>query len=179
MFVGNERVWSWLHLLYNLHIHIQTHMQTQEKTGGLLFQVRTVLWTFEFGSSTRGERHNSYYTDHTILTIPNAQRILWCLRSPPVEIRKLNSSTEWPNPQLLDFQSQLPTDSFSKSSYFQDHLFRAWHHPHSSHISCLGFIMTLVIVISFACERKTVPNDYAPELLTQIVQSPTKLNDKI
>ena len=42
-----------------------------------------------------------------------------------------------------------------------------------------GGIMTIVIVISFACERKTVPNDYAPELLTRIVQSPTKLNDKI
>ena len=39
--------------------------------------------------------------------------------------------------------------------------------------------MTMVIVISFVHKRKTVPNDYAPELLTQIVQSPTKLNDKI
>ena len=46
-------------------------------------------------------------------------------------------------------------------------------------ISCLGFIMTMVIDISFAHERKTVPNDYAPELLTRIVQSPTKLNDKM
>ena len=42
-----------------------------------------------------------------------------------------------------------------------------------------GFIMTMVIVISFACERKTVPNDYVPGLLTRIVQSPTKLNDKM
>ena len=42
-----------------------------------------------------------------------------------------------------------------------------------------GFIMTMVIVISFAREHKTTPNDYAPELLTRIVQSPTKLNDKI
>ena len=39
--------------------------------------------------------------------------------------------------------------------------------------------MTMVIVISFVRERKTVPNGYVPELLTQIVQSPTKLNDKI
>ena len=39
--------------------------------------------------------------------------------------------------------------------------------------------MTMVIVISFAHERKTVPIDYAPELLTRIVQIPTKLNDKI
>ena len=37
----------------------------------------------------------------------------------------------------------------------------------------------MMIVIFFTHERKTVPNDYAPELLTRIVQSPTKLNEKI
>ena len=31
-------------------------------------------------------------------------------------------------------------------------------------ISYLGFIITIVIVISFVHERKTVPNDCAPEL---------------
>ena len=46
------------------------------------------------------------------------------------------------------------TESFSKSSKFSAHLFRAWHHPHSSTISSLGFILTKVIVISFVCERK-------------------------
>ena len=39
--------------------------------------------------------------------------------------------------------------------------------------------MTMVILISFALEHKTAPNDYAPELLTRIVQGFTKLNDKI
>ena len=76
-------------------------------------------------------------------------------------------------------QSQLLTDSFLKSSNSQDHFFLAWRHPHSSPISFLGFIITMVIVISFVPERKTVPNDYAPELLTRIVQSRTKENDKI
>ena len=38
--------------------------------------------------------------------------------------------------------------------------------------------MTMVIVISFEHERKTVPNVYVHELLIRIVQSPTKLNDK-
>ena len=42
-----------------------------------------------------------------------------------------------------------------------------------------GFIMTMVIVISFAHERKTVPTDNVPELLTRIVKSPTKLNARI
>ena len=39
--------------------------------------------------------------------------------------------------------------------------------------------MTMLIHISFAHMRKTVPNVYAPELLTRIVQIPTKLNDKL
>ena len=39
--------------------------------------------------------------------------------------------------------------------------------------------MTMVIVMSFALERKTSPNDDAPSLLTRTVQSPTKLDDKI
>ena len=34
----------------------------------------------------------------------------------------------------------------------------------STQFPVLGFIMTMVIVISFARERKTAPNDYAPEL---------------
>ena len=59
--------------------------------------------------------------------------------------------------------SQLPTDSFWKSSNPQDHRFRVCHSL-SSPIFYLGFIMTIVIVMSFAHERKTVPNDCAPEL---------------
>ena len=42
-----------------------------------------------------------------------------------------------------------------------------------------GLLWQMVIVIFFAHERKTAPNDYAPELFARIVQSPTKLNDKI
>ena len=132
-------------------------------------------------------RHEERDTILTMLTIPNARRILWCLRSLSVEIRKtqLHLSTaeihlfaSMAETQLSASMvlSQLSTDSFSKSSNSQDHLFRLWCHPHSSPISCLVFIMTMVIVISFACERKTAPNDNAPELLTRIVQSPTKLN---
>ena len=33
-----------------------------------IVQVGTVLLTSEFGSSTRGEKHNSSYADHTMLT---------------------------------------------------------------------------------------------------------------
>ena len=98
----------------------------------LLFQVRTVLLPSDFGSSTRGERHSSYYANHTIWPYyADTQRILWCIRSLSVVIQK-NPTTSSTG------QIQLSTDSFSKSSNSQDHLFRAWHHSHSSHISCLG-----------------------------------------
>ena len=45
-------------------------------------------------------------------------------------------------------------------------------------ISYLGFIMTIVIVISFAYERKLYPM-LCGWTKSWIVQSPTKLNDKI
>ena len=117
------------------------------------------LLMYDLGSSTRGERHNSYYANPT-------------QRAEHLVMFKISDCRDPKNPTTSSTaQIQLSTDSFSKSSNSQDH--------HSNLISCLGFIMTMVIVISFAHERKTVPNDYAPELLTRIVQSPTKLNDKI
>ena len=50
------------------------------------------------------------------------------------------------------------TESFSKSSKFSAHLFFAWRHRYPS----LGFIMTMVIVITFACERK--PHQFTTHL---------------
>ena len=67
---------------------------------------------------------------------------------------------------------------FSKSSDSQDHCLRAWHHSHSSLISYLGFIMTIVIVISFAHECKLYPM-LCSWTKRRIVQNPTKLNDKM
>ena len=124
-------------------------------------QVRTHILTSDFGSSTRGERHNTYYADHTIWPHQRAAHLAkfkisvgrdpknpttssmvkiqistHLRRSGPQKInrrcngRKLNSSTQWPNPRLLDFNSQFPNDS--------KNLFLAWRYPHSSPISCLG-----------------------------------------
>ena len=47
--------------------------------------------------------------------------------------------------------------SFSKSSNSQEHCFLAWRHSHSSPISYLEFIMTIVIVIYSARECKLYP----------------------
>ena len=52
------------------------HMQTQVKTGELCCSGMNGLLISDFGSSTRGERHNSYYADHAMLTIPNVRHIL-------------------------------------------------------------------------------------------------------
>ena len=65
-------------------------------------------------------------------------------------------------PQLSVYMAKL--SCFSKSSNSQDYRFRAWCHSHYSPIFYLGFIMIIVIVISFAKKRKTVPNVCAPEL---------------
>ena len=94
---------------------------------------------------------------------------------------KCQPSTVWQRTQLSAsmVQCQPSTAVIFKILKFSAYFFWTWHHPHSSLIYCLGFIMTTVIVLSFAPERKTVPNCYAHELLTWIVHSLTKLNDKI
>ena len=160
-------------------IHVQIHIQIHRRT--LLFQVRTV---YQFLASVlRLEGRNTIFT---MLTIPNAQCILWCLCSLSVEIRKcqlhlstvkIQLSTQWQELNFLPLWSNLNFNFyFSKSSNSQDHLFRALRQSHSSPIFCLRVYYD---IISFAFGCKTVPNDYAPELVTRIVQSPTKLNDKI
>ena len=120
-----------------LIITVHTQMQVDSVVSGT-----NSLLIPDFSSSTRGERHNSYYADPT-----NVWRILWFLRSQFISAgqdpnrltaaamvensmpqrQKLNSLPLW---SYLNFS----TDSFSKS---QDHLFQAWHHQHSSPISCV------------------------------------------
>ena len=179
--------WCLSQQLYNAYTI--THMQIQADF--VVSDTKALLISWYRSMATRGERHNSQKSLLTILCWPcyadhpqrEAHLVMFKIsihlrRSRPEKLncrrndRKLNSLPQWSN---LNFS----TDSFSKSSNSQDHLFWAWHHLHSSLISCLEFIMTMVIVISFAHERKTIPNDYTPEFLTRIVQSPTKLNDTI
>ena len=116
---------------------------------------------------TQGEWHNFYSANH-----PNARRILWCLRSLSMEIWKIRLHLQRPKSKsqrtLLQNPQILRTISSGHDVIHTPASFPIW-----------GFIMTMVIVIFFAREHKTVPNDYEPEPLTRIVQSPTKLNDKI
>ena len=49
-----------------IHIHIQSNAITQDEIGGLCCSDTNSLLHSDFCSSTRGERHNSYYVGHTI-----------------------------------------------------------------------------------------------------------------
>ena len=78
------------------------------------------------------------FANHTMLTL--AQRVAHLVMS------KISVGRDPKNP-TTSFNGQNPTLSpqwsnlnslFSKSSSSRDHLFRAWRHPHSSPISCLG-----------------------------------------
>ena len=66
---------------------------------------------------------------------------------------KISFSIDPKNP-TTSFNGKNQTDIFSKSSNSQDHLFRAWRHPHSCPISChcnLGSAMytSLQIISAF------------------------------
>ena len=106
----------------------------------------------------------SYYADPT----PNVRHISWCLRSQFISAgrdpKKLNSSTQWPNPQLSlpswsnpNFQLTLFQNPQILRTIFSGH--DVIHTPALFPVWDLSWQM--VIVISFAHERKTVPNDYA------------------
>ena len=144
-----------------LHVYIcKPHNTKQIHRWTLSFQVRTVLFTSDFGSPTRGERQ--FLKVFRIIQCwqhPNARHISWS---------NLNFSKPWSEPQLLNIlvgpqllntmvwppTSQHPcrtttslhqgqnstslhhgcnsTKPFSKSSKFSAFLFGAWRHPHSS-----------------------------------------------
>ena len=139
----------------------------------------------DFGSSTWGERHNSYYANpnqRTVHLVMFKISISRDLKNPTTSsMVKIQLSTQWQKLKSLPPWSNLN----SQLTLFQNpQILRTISSGHDIIHSpvpfpVLGFIMTMVIVISFACECKTGPNDYAPELLTRTVQSPIKLNDKI
>ena len=132
--------------------------------------VRHILWCFrsQFIFAGRDPKNltiaatvgNSTQWQRTQFSTPMAEtqlsacmvqyQILNCM----VGLQLLNTMV---GPQLLNTMVGPQLNLFSKSSKFSAHLFWAWCHPHSSPISCLVFIMTMVIVISFAHQRKLYP----------------------
>ena len=77
----------------------------------------------------------------------------------PTRLAYSKTQLDWPlvNYRLDSPTVEYPTDVFFKIFKFSAHCFRAWRHSQSSLIFYLGFIMTIVIVISSMRERKLYP----------------------
>ena len=103
------------------------------------------LLIFYFGSWWHEERD-------TILTMQIPSQCVTHLVMFKISVgRNLKNPTTSFNGQNPTFASMVWSQLtlFPNPQIPQDHLFRAWRHPHSCPIYCLGFIMTMVIVISF------------------------------
>ena len=148
-------------------------------TGDSVVQVQTHLLTSDFGSSTRGERQFlKVFRNHTMLTTsfngrnttlyPNGRSSTIVFHSPTSKSqlpgRIPTSQHHWRTQLLLSaIEADNPTVCLHRpKSTFNWRIFQnlqilstiAWRYSHSSPISYLGFIMTMVTVISFAHERK-------------------------
>ena len=178
----NKLILSWLifGLILLLYSHSHNHndinhksntMYTQmQNTGGLCrFRYERVyeLLASVHCDTRRETQFLKVFANHTMRTPPQRAahlvrfKISFHLRwSEPDKLnrrrddRKLNSLPQWANLNWL----------FSICSNSLDHLFQPWHLHTPAPFPVRGFIMTMVIVISFAHERKTAPNYYAPGL---------------
>ena len=154
---------------------IQIHIQIQNTGGLCCFRHELVFLIPDFGPW----RHEEGDTILTMLTPPQraAHLLMFKIsvgRDPKIPTTSFNGQ----NPTLASMvQSQLTSFQNPKilRTIFSGH--DVIHTP--APFPLWRLIITMVIVISFARERKTVPNDYAPELSTRIVQSSTKLKDNI
>ena len=110
----------------------------------------------DLNSSSPLQRLKTQLYSRELHSLPQWQE-LNCL--PAWSNLNFNCLPQWQRTQVSAYmvQCQLSTESFSKSSKFSARLFWTWRYPHSSLISCLEFIMPIVIVISFARERKLYP----------------------
>ena len=123
-----------------LYSHSDINHNSNTNRGGLFRFGYERVYSFlasVYGDTRRETQFLKANANHTMLTIPQRVvhfvifKILILLCRSRSEKLNLHAST-----------AEISTTVFSKSSNSQDHLFWAWHHPLSSLISCLGFIMT-------------------------------------
>ena len=141
----------------------------------LSFQIRMDLLIPGFGSSTRDERDTSLIM-LTILSDATPCAVHLVMFKIPVGRDPKNPTTSFngPSPTLASMaETQLSASMVqSQLTLFQNsQILRTISSRHDvihtpTPFPVWGFIMTMVIVISFARKCKTAPNDYAPELLT-------------
>ena len=115
---------------------------------------RFINFCVQFFDTRRETQFLKVFRNHSMLTTPptfgTSSGVLDLNSSLPVEIRKIQPYASTVETSTSQHHGRNSTEPFSKSSKFSARLFWAWRHPHS----CLGFIITMVIVISFAHERK-------------------------
>ena len=126
----------------------------------LMFQTRTVHLVSEFGSSTRGERHNSYYANHPQRAAHLVMFKISVCRDPKKpttsSMTQIQLSPQWQKCNSLPTWSNLK----SQLTLFQNpQILRIISSGHDvihtpAPFPVWGFIMTMVIVISFARKRK-------------------------
>ena len=105
---------------------------------------------------TRREKHNFHYAD--------CSHIAHC------------QPASWTGPA----QSQISTNVFFEITKFSAHHFRAWRHSHPITFSIWGFYYDICYCHILCVRAWTVTNVCAPApVLSQIVQSHTKPNDKM
>ena len=163
--------------MYN--IQIQTDSVVSDTSRFINFWLRSL--------ATRGERQFlKAYANHTILTpcqraahLVTFKTTIYLCRSRSEKLnhrrngRKLNSrlngriSTLWSSTfeyPSATLNGRISTDVLSKSSTSHSHLFRAWRHPHSNTISCLGGYYDKQWLSYPLRASVNLTNDYAPEL---------------
>ena len=128
--------------------------------------MRTGLLTSDFGPWWHEKRD----TILTMLTLQRAMHLVMSKisvgRNPKNATTSFNGQNPTLNGRIPDscLNGPISTDVFSKSLNSQDHLFRAWCHPHSSSISCLGVYYDKWWLSYPLRTSVTAPNDYAPWL---------------
>ena len=135
-----------------------TRIERQFLKDFLNYTMLTTLQRSETSFGVLGLNSQHHGRTHLLNIMVGPQLLNFIVRpnfSPSLLDPKFNCLPQWQTTQLSVYisQSQLPTDYSSKSSNSRDHRFWAWRHTHSSPNSYLRFIMTIVIVKSFAHER--------------------------
>ena len=144
------------------------------------------------------ESHNFYYADRTIwpnkrVAHPVAPKIsvVRDLQNSMVRLQLQLSASMADKSTVFNIvhsqppswtglaQSRISTNFFFKITKFSAHRFRAWCHSHSSPISYMGFLLWHLWLSYPLCESENCTQCVCTRTKSQIVQSPTKPNDKI
>ena len=170
-------IYEYMHMLYTTRIHMQNtkyKYKTPAKIGWFCCFRFINFWLSDNGDTRRETQFlNFFFKNYTLLTIlsdhPQHAAHLVILRFPSVgdpknpttclKDRELNSMPQWQKLNSLSPWSKL-------HCLFQNaQILRSIPSGHdaihtAAPFPAWGYIKTMVIVISFARERKTAPNDY-------------------